>query len=497
MSLGPVAVAVAVAFLLVGLGYLVSAGRGPRPGREVPPNLQPYLTNEDLETKRLNKVLVGALFSSAFLAIALPVYFATEAGRQADFTEKFEEEGIHIGENIYNLQSPDNPEGFGCIACHGAGGVGSGASYIDARTGTSVTWAAPALNDVFYRYDREEIRYWLIWGRQGSPMPAWGVEAGGPLNTQQIDFVMDYMESIQISQEEALAQVDSRVEAELAALDNAPNVIATAIEDQKNEITLIETAPDRFAAADQLSKDLQQVLENAGEGFDTDRDGLSDDSELEINRISELAFANVGSDATAESQGLADLLVLVLEVDNPFSTTDAVGQPVPDKTAAEELLAELNAQAQALAPIAANNEDILEVAVVGLANLEQALVEQRFAVDFEEVAELMGINDVGAAQRAYGLYSAYCARCHTAGWSAGPASQLEPGSGALGPSLRQQRSVVQFPDAEDHVEFIINGSVNGVGYGVNGIGRGWMPGFGATLSEADIELIVAYERSLN
>ena len=53
---------------------------------------------------------------------------------------------------------------------------------------------APSLNDIFYRYDDEEVRYWLIWGRPGSPMPAWGVEAGGPLNDQQLDFVIEYSE---------------------------------------------------------------------------------------------------------------------------------------------------------------------------------------------------------------------------------------------------------------------------------------------------------------
>ncbi|MBT8215432.1 MAG: hypothetical protein KJO17_01130, partial [Acidimicrobiia bacterium] len=64
MSLGPVAVTIAVVFILGGLAYLVNSGRGARPGREVPPNLAPYLTDEDLENSRLNKTLFTALFSS-------------------------------------------------------------------------------------------------------------------------------------------------------------------------------------------------------------------------------------------------------------------------------------------------------------------------------------------------------------------------------------------------------------------------------------------------
>jgi hypothetical protein len=56
--------------------------------------------------------------------------------------------------------------------------------------------------------------------------------------------------------------------------------------------------------------------------------------------------------------------------------------------------------------------------------------------------------------------------------------------------------VVQFPSEADHLDFIVNGSQNGVGYGVNGIGRGWMPGFGAVLTQEDLMLIVKFERAL-
>jgi len=73
---------------------------------------------------------------------------------------------------------------------------------------------------------------------------------------------------------------------------------------------------------------------------------------------------------------------------------------------------------------------------------------------------------------------------------------LYAGSGAMGPSLREGRAVVQFPDIADHYDFVVKGSSNGAQYGVNGIGRGWMPGFGAMLSGDDIMLIVRFERTL-
>ncbi len=496
MSLGPFGVAIAVAFLLVGLAYLVGSGRGPRPGREVPPNLQPFLTDEDLETSRLNKTLTAALFSSAFLAIALPLYFLSESGRQADFTEMFEEEAVHVGELIFLEQSAENPEGFGCIACHGAEGVGGGVDFTEPRTGARVTWQAPPLNLVLYLFDESEVRYWLTWGRPRTRMPALGVEAGGPLNEQQLDFVIDYLESIQISQEEALSAVNGIVDAELASLEAAPAVIDGAIAAQTGELAAIISGPDRAQWAEDLEANLRQVLEGADSGPDRDLDGLSDDSEIQINRISELAFANVGTDATPATASAANRLIVQIDPGNPFSTSGQTGDAIPDQQAAEELLRELRAQIAALRPLAANNEVLLETAETALANLESTRAEERYAVDFNDLAERAFDGNLATAQRAYGLYSGYCGRCHTAGYSAGPVGALEPGSGGLGPSLRNGRSVVQFPDAEDHYEFVLNGSVNGQPYGVTGIGRGWMPGFGAILSEADLRLIVEFERSL-
>ena len=43
----------------------------------------------------------------------------------------------------------------------------------------SVTWNAPALNNVFYRFDRDEVTYIITYGRPGSPMSAWGFPAAG------------------------------------------------------------------------------------------------------------------------------------------------------------------------------------------------------------------------------------------------------------------------------------------------------------------------------
>jgi mono/diheme cytochrome c family protein len=131
----------------------------------------------------------------------------------------------------------------------------------------------------------------------------------------------------------------------------------------------------------------------------------------------------------------------------------------------------------------------------GLAFLEDALADEPWAVDFDEVASAMGTS-TDDAEFAVGLFNAYCARCHTGGYSAGPAFEQGPGSGAWGPALMDGRSLIQFPGIDDQISFIITGSQNAVGYGVNGIGSGRMPGFGNVLSADQIRLIVEYERSM-
>ena len=95
-----------------------------------------------------------------------------------------------------------------------------------------------------------------------------------------------------------------------------------------------------------------------------------------------------------------------------------------------------------------------------------------------------------------GLFNAYCARCHTAGYSAGVSYTQKIASGGLGPALRSGRANVQFKDREDMINFIINGSAIGKPYGVNGVGQGRMPGFGTALPESDVALIIDFLRGM-
>ena len=137
---------------------------------------------------------------------ALPVYWVLEPDRQAGAVEAQEELFVEWGALLF-APTGDNISAFNCAGCHGGmkatGGVAE-YNLTDPATGEvkAVSWAAPALNTIYYRYSEEEVRYILVYGRPFSPMPAWGVAGGGPMNDQQIDTLLAYLKSIQIERED-------------------------------------------------------------------------------------------------------------------------------------------------------------------------------------------------------------------------------------------------------------------------------------------------------
>jgi hypothetical protein len=73
---------------------------------------------------------------------------------------------------------------------------------------------------VLLRFTREEVEYIINYGRPFSPMPGWGAEAGkGPLSPQQVTNLVDYLESIQLTPEEAQRQAAEGLATELGLVD--------------------------------------------------------------------------------------------------------------------------------------------------------------------------------------------------------------------------------------------------------------------------------------
>jgi len=336
----------AIGWIVYGLANIGSSRKEAGAEMELAANRKPYYDDGVLEGRRLEMVQLLGVLLLIVVVVGLPLYWIFEPSRQAGAREGADSRLAGWGEDLFATTADG---GFNCAGCHGgmnAGGADAPYSITDPRTGEvrAVTWKAPALNTIFYRYSEEEVQFIIEYGRPYSPMSAWGLEGGGPLNSQQVDSLLAYMKSIQIER--------------------------VGCAEGEGDPKLCESG--------QLPEDVQADIESS-------------------------ARASVES-GEYESYGEA------------------------------------------------------------LFNLE--------------------LNS--------GAYS--CARCHTEGWSYDDPSV--PGQGALGWNLTGGSVNSHFPLEEDMVEFIDAGSEFGAVYGIQGQGTGRMPGFGAMLTDAQIEAIVEYVRGL-
>jgi mono/diheme cytochrome c family protein len=624
---------ITVIALVAGIAWLgmlfVSAIRN-RGGEEVAPNLRPGIDDEKIETRRLEGGQKAAIAFSAFLAISLPLYFLTEQERQASFVDEFSTASVERGEHIV--------EEFACFSCHGPEGSGGTTSYVEKRSGVTVSWAVPSLDDVFFRYDEDEVNFWVTYGRGNTPMPAWGIPGGGPLNDEQVIDVVNYLKTIQVSQEEYLGKLEPGINTALDTLANADATVEAAILEQSQVVAEIEAAPADAAIVVPLAEQARTALDGAGSGIDTDADGVSDAAETELSEISAEAVAafqivepvtldpavadaeladqalaalqaaaetdpivqtSIAAIETAMSEGAVDPAVGLSEaalttleetraaaetagIDVPASVENledanalvaaldeaaAAEEPVegaadlaaaataaveegsdpdgdglssaaegtitsqvdaaitattptqitlvtldptnpasaggePDLVTATTLVGNLESLATTLTVTEQNQMTLLETENGGLDFLEESLQTKLYSIDFAGVAEAMGASEEDA-QRAVGLFNSKCARCHTAGYSAGVPYTQEAGSGGFGPALWDGRPTVQFGEANEDpeqdllVQFLIRGSEAETPYGINGFGSGRMPAFGSAMSVEDIELLAAYLRAGN
>ncbi|MCU0269673.1 MAG: cytochrome c [Acidimicrobiales bacterium] len=209
------AIAWTIAILLI-IGFVVAVLINMRRGRkevgaevELAANRGNMPTDEELETRKLDRTLGAGLILLAVIGVTLPLYWLAEPGRQANAVDNFQEIAISRGQVVYEEKAQ-------CANCHGPdGGGGAAQTAILDESGNfvaQVTWKAPALNTVLYRYSKDEVLYILNYGRPPSPMAAWGAPGGGPLTEQQLTNTIAYLESIQLPASEVRAAVDKEIE---------------------------------------------------------------------------------------------------------------------------------------------------------------------------------------------------------------------------------------------------------------------------------------------
>lgn len=487
------------------LGMMVVSALRNRGGEEIAHNLQPGIDDQQLETRRLEKSQKVAIVGSAFLAISLPLYFLGEANRQEGFVEEFAHESIERGEHLV--------EEFACFSCHGPLGVGGSATYVEKRSGITVSWEAPPLDDVLYRYDTDELNFWITFGRGNTPMPPWGLAGGGPMNEQQVDDIVNYLGTIQITQQEAVDKTPAALVTQGVRLENADQTVETAILSQRQTLAEIEQAPADSLFISGLSEQAREILDDAGVGIDTDDDGLSDVAEVELSAISSEAVdyfrvvdpitldpaipdAEKADEAVAELEAaIPDDPILevhlvaiegILETAGEGEDTDGDGISDEAEAAITGQMAEASNKtipagiveieldptnpesvggrpdARTASSMVGAQESVATMTTVTAENRDKLRTTEQGGLEFllsAQVARQWEIQIPGVAAsmeatedeaaRAVALFNANCARCHTSGFSAGVPYTLEAGSGGFGPALWDGRALVQFGDASD------------------------------------------------
>ena len=220
--------AVIAVLIFVGFAWYVAANvRSGRPETgaeiELAANRKPAADDEEMEGPRLTRALQWGLLLLAVSAIGLPLYWLGEPSRQEGAVAEFDRIFVSRGSKLF---APTAEGGYNCAGCHGPEGVGGVAppftlTDADGEFVASVVWRAPALNTVLLRYSEEEVRQILTYGRPGTPMPAWGVDGGGPLTTQQVDELIAYLGSIQLTAEDARKEVEEGLRKTLGLAEGA------------------------------------------------------------------------------------------------------------------------------------------------------------------------------------------------------------------------------------------------------------------------------------
>ena len=277
-------------FLLAGGGYVLwrvvfrsTREQGAREERE-PANIRPFLDDDALEGRRLERVLGWSLLFILLTAISLFVYFLAEPFRQVSANDAFLTRSIARGATLFaNKQSPAYEAEFSllCADCHGVDGTGGTAPYVlqpeadmclkEANKNNpkvpeclpkSVGWQAPNLTLAGLRYTRAQIFQIVTYGRPGTPMQPWGVASGkGAKDVQSIDDLVNYIESIKTTSKKAM----DGAAADLAQYrKDAANIVDNGKTgtDRAGKQLDLETAQAALAAAKADPKTSANVLAN-------------------------------------------------------------------------------------------------------------------------------------------------------------------------------------------------------------------------------------------
>ncbi len=470
---------------------------------ELAANKKEYFSDEELEGKKLDWSLSFALVILSILALSIPFYWLAEPGRQDGAVAAYQLNFESRGEGLYL-------NGAQCVNCHAAGGVGGAAAYVlqdqDGQFLANAQWSAPALNNLFHRYSEDEVTYILNFGRPGSPMAAWGTPGGGPLTTQQVQNVIEYVQTFQVPTIEPIAvnELDAAAgnnEASLAAADQAADIRAEV---------------ERSLAAGEFLTEGEAVFNL---GYYSGYSGGA----LSCARCHTAGWA-LGPDAPHPGGDPLSVGVAGCGGGNPsgigFSLCGGLHERFPDDTWKLPESMGGGWGPEGGTPFDNNNDGTADYNVYFADNGDAIRLDDKGAPITEDgqIYAILESGDLAACELTSNLwepegiakdaypYSATITNLQPDDSSDGfvdPPEQLQTGAddeivfadGRLGTGC----DIVEMPDRTSYAQynFVYNGADAGSGYGRGGQSTaGMMPGFGALLPPDLLQAVIDYERGL-
>ncbi|MCY3889352.1 MAG: c-type cytochrome [bacterium] len=265
-----IAVVAIVGFAIYLIYNVLWAGRGEKGSEvELAPNRKPYLSDEELETSKLDLALVSGLVTLVIIGVALPLYWLGEPGRQQGYLEYSRDQFTSRGAGLFEES---------CSSCHGGGGLGGTTDHTvtddNGNFVAAIKWEVPALTTTLYRFSEEEVRHILNYGRPPTPMQPWGAPGGGPMTTQQVEELIQYIQSIQLAPHEVegevlaglIAQVRDDVLAVNPGLDSRQKEAKAAVVAAAGEETASEAAARQLATIEaEIRETSEQYIRNLPE----------------------------------------------------------------------------------------------------------------------------------------------------------------------------------------------------------------------------------------
>lgn len=492
-----VAAVVAIAFIVLFIRNVGTAKAELGSEIELAANKKPYLTDEELEGPKLDKSLSFALVVLGICSLSLPIYWLAEPGRQEGAVAAYLLNFQSRGEDLY-------VEGAQCVNCHGAGGVGGGKDYVlqdaDGQFVANAVWNAPALNDVMHRYSEEEVTYILNYGRPDSPMAAWGTPGGGPLTTQQVQSLIEYLKTQQIATIDPIAISES---ADPEAAQEAADLVADEI---RAEV-------DRSLEAGEFESEGEAVF-NLGLFSDYRNGSLacarchtagwSLGADIEPDILDEGVAGCGGGNPSGIGFNLCNGSTIERFSDDTWKMPDGSWYPLGGLTedvdgVPTQYLLSSDEEKVYLSDKGAPITDRLDADGNAVPYL---ILDGGDLADCEYVSQLWEPEEGDPYPFAQDAVVEY-------GLVDGAEKFIDPEELTLRDlsddaialpdgRLADDCNLVEMPErtSQAHYDFIYAGSNAGVGYGNGGQGSGKMPGFGGSLPSELIQAVIDYERGL-